>query len=124
MGPGRKRYDLDGNADEARVLVFRVVDARELMFLQSTGHYGSNPHRSGKYFALTRAGALAFAAAKMNVGCSVTATTLPRSILGQAVAFHDPGLHGAGPSLFFAERQLAILYATMADPWIVPEVES
>lgn len=110
-----------GGAPGTRVAVFRVVDAVELGFLQATGQYGSNLNRSGKYFALTLDGARAFANATMNVGCRITATTLPLSIMQAGVHFHDPGLNGAGPSVFFAELQLESVYASMADPWILPE---
>ncbi|HEX2151995.1 MAG TPA: hypothetical protein VHG31_08365 [Stellaceae bacterium] len=84
-----------------------------------TGNYGSNPSRSGKYFALTLAGARAFAAAPINAGSAITRTTLPLSVVAQGFAVRDPGPHGAGPSVFFAEPQLPIVYAAMSRPVII-----
>ncbi|MCC6473023.1 MAG: RHS repeat-associated core domain-containing protein [Burkholderiales bacterium] len=51
-------------SNDPRVPVYRVVDPIELSHLQATGNYGSNPNESGKYFALTPAGAQAFANAR------------------------------------------------------------
>jgi hypothetical protein len=84
-----------------------------------TGNYGSNPSRSGKYFALTLVGARAFAAAPMNAGSTITATALPRSVIAQGFTVRDPGPYGAGPSVFFAEHQLALVYAAMNCPMVI-----
>src|SRR3954454_10150708 len=108
---------LSGNKD--RVPVYRVVDTTELAYLLMAGNHGSNPSRSGKYFALTLAGARAFAAAPMNAGSSITETTLPRSVISQGFAVRDPGPHGAGTSVFFAEHQLALVYAAMNPPVVI-----
>lgn len=106
---------------ENHISVYRIVDLRELTFLQATGHYGSNPNRSGKYFALTQAGAYAFAAAPMNAGCKITATTLPLLVLQRGLQFHDPGAYGAAPSVFFAEQHLPNVYVSLVTPWTSPE---
>ena len=105
--------------DDDRVPVFRVVDATELAYLLMVGNYGSNPSRSGKYFALTLVGARAFAAASMNAGSTITETTLPRSVIAQGFAVRDPGPYGAGPSIFFAEHQLPIVYAATTPPVVI-----
>jgi hypothetical protein len=104
-----------------RVTVYRVVDAIELAALRATGNYGSSPSRSGKYFALTQPGARAFAGATMNAGSIITITTLPYSVVEAGVGFDDPGRQGAGPSVFFSELQLPMVYGTMTPPLIVPE---
>ncbi|MGH9810735.1 MAG: hypothetical protein ACRD9W_26385 [Terriglobia bacterium] len=106
--------------DDRRVSVYRVVHSTELAHLRVTGNYGSNPHRSGKYFALTLAGAQAFARAPFNAGSTITSTTLPRSVIDQSFRFYDPGQHGAGPSVFFGQRELAIVYGAMTPPVVVP----
>jgi hypothetical protein len=87
------------------------------------GNYGSNPSRSGKYFALTLAGARAFAAAPMNAGSAITETTSPRSMVAQGFAVRDPGPYGAGPSVFFSEHQLPLVYAVMSRPVIIGGVQ-
>jgi hypothetical protein len=97
-----------------------VVDPTELADLQASGNCGSNRARSGKYFALTPAGAKAFASHPANAGTAITGTTLPRSVVRQGFLFHDPGRYGAGPSVFFAEPQLLMVYGVMAPPAIVP----
>jgi hypothetical protein len=97
-----------------------VVDPTELAYLQATGNYGSNPSQSGKYFALSLAGAQAFANAPMNAGSTITSTTLPQSVVNQGFGFADPGAHGAGPSVFFDQPQLPTVYGTMTPPVIVP----
>src|SRR5216684_7189150 len=99
--------------NDPRVVVYRVVDAAELAHLRMTGSYGSNPNRSGKYFALTFAGARAFAAAPMNTGSTITETTLPQSVVGQGWGLIDPGPHGAGSSVYFSELQLPMDFSTM-----------
>jgi hypothetical protein len=96
-----------------------VVDPTELAYLLMTGNYGSNPHRSGKYFALTLGGARTFATAPMNAGSTITETTLPQSIVRQGWAVTDPGSQGAGPSVFFDDIQLPMVYAAMTPPVIV-----
>src|SRR5713101_4521840 len=88
-------------ANDPRVSIYRVVDPIELACLQMTGNYGSNPARSGKYFALTVTGAQAFAGAPINVGSTIRGATLLQSIVNQGFGFNDPGQHGAGPSVFF-----------------------
>src|SRR3954464_6242092 len=108
---------LSGNKD--RVPVYRVVDTTELAYLLMAGNYGTNPSRSGKYFALMVAGARAFAAAPMNAGSTITATSLPQSVVAQGFAVRDPGPYGAGPSIFFAEHQLPIVYAAITPPVVI-----
>src|SRR6266852_7045494 len=83
--------------NDPRVVVYRVIDAAELAHLRMTGSYGSNPTRFGKYFALTLAGARAFAAAPMNAGSTITETTLPQSVVSEGWRLVDPGRRGAGP---------------------------
>jgi hypothetical protein len=100
--------------------VYRVIDPAELAYLQASGDYGSNPARSGKYFALTIAGARAFAAAPINAASSITETTLPQSVVDIGFAFIDPGQQGAGRSVFFSELQLPAVYGAMTPPVMVP----
>jgi hypothetical protein len=107
---------------DPRVAVYRVVDPAELAYLQATGNYGSNPARSGKYFALTPAGAQAFASHPFSAGSTITETTLPRSVLNEGFLFNDPGQYGAGPSVFFAQPQLPMVYSAMPAPAILPNV--
>lgn len=104
-----------GGADSL-VVVYRVVDAIELAYLEAHADYGSNPSKSGKYFALTLDGAQAFAGAAVNQFSTITRTALPASILGQGILFNDPGPFGAGVSVFFSEGQLAEVYGTMSPP--------
>src|SRR5665213_1476877 len=99
-------------ATERRITVYRVIDAVELAYLAATGHFGSNPNRSGKYFALSLKGADAFARAPMIAPATITSTTLPQSVIDIGFRFIDAGMHGAGPSLFYAEAQLPRVYAT------------
>src|SRR6266568_946277 len=101
---------------DPRVVVYRVIDAAELAHLRMTGTYGSNVSRSGKYFALTLAGARAFAAAPMNAGSTITETTLPQPVVGQGWRLVDPGPHGAGSSVYFSELQLPMVYSAMTPP--------
>src|SRR5437762_9606199 len=104
---------------DPRIVVYRVIDAAELAHLRMTGSYGSNASRSGKYFALTLAGATAFAAAPMNAGSTITETTLPQSVVGQGFAIIDPGPHGAGRSLYFEEVQIPMIYRAMTPPIVL-----
>jgi hypothetical protein len=104
---------------ERLVTVYRVVDAIELAYLRATGNYGSNPNRSGKYFALTLTGAEAFAGAPMIAPATITSTTLPQSVIDSGFGFVDAGRLGAGPSVFFAEAQLPGVYARMTPPALV-----
>jgi hypothetical protein len=104
---------------DPRVAVYRVVNPTELAYLLVTGNYGSNPNRSGKYFALTLTGARAFAGAAMNAGSTITGTTLPQSVVSQGWGMTDPGPHGAGSSVFFDEAQLPMVYDVMTPPVIV-----
>src|SRR5437660_11877399 len=106
-------------SNDPRIVVYRVIDATELAHLVMTGSYGSNPSQSGKYFALTLAGATAFAAGPMNAGSTITETTLPRSIVSQGFTMMDPGPHGARRSVHFAERQLPMVYSAMTPPIVV-----
>jgi hypothetical protein len=99
--------------NDPRVSIYRVVDPVELACVQMTGNYGSNPSRSGKYFALTLAGARAFAGAVMNAGSTITETTLPQSVVARGFGVIDPGAHGAGLSVHFAELQLPMVYGAM-----------
>ena len=101
------------------IAIYRVIDAAELAYLQMTGNYGSNPSRSGKYFALTFAGAAAFAAAPMHAGSTITETTLPQSVVRWGFAMIDPGPYGAGRSVYFGEAQLPIVYRAMTPPVVV-----
>jgi hypothetical protein len=101
---------------DPRVVVYRVIDAAELAHLRMTGSYGSNASRSGKYFAMTLAGARAFAATSMNAGSTITETTLPQSVVGQGWRLVDPGRRGAGPSVYFSEQQLPMVYTAMTPP--------
>lgn len=101
------------------VSVYRVVDATELAYLRRVGDYGSNPSRSGKYFALTLLGARAFAGHPINQGSIVTEATLPQSVVSRGFSFVDPGPHGAGSSVFFDEMQLPIVYGVMTRPVVV-----
>jgi hypothetical protein len=109
-------------SDDSRIPVYRVVDPTELAYLQATGNYGSNPAQSGKYFALTPAGAQGFASHPGNAGSTITGTTLPRSVVNQGFLFNDPGRYGAGPSVFFAQPQLPTVYGAMTAPAILPNV--
>ncbi|MGA3005274.1 MAG: hypothetical protein ABSE20_26500 [Acetobacteraceae bacterium] len=104
---------------DLRIDVYRVLDPSELAHLHTTGDYGSSPALSGKYFALTFAGARSFASAPMNVGCAITITTLPQSIVTLAFAFNDPGQSGAGSSIFLDQAQLQVVYAAMTPPAVV-----
>src|SRR6266496_3693170 len=106
--------------NDPRVSVYRVIDATELAYLRMHRSYGSNPNGSGKYFALTLAGARAFAVAPMNAGSTITETTLPRSIIVQGFTMIDPGPYGAGPSVHFAEAQLPLVYGAMRSIVIAP----
>jgi hypothetical protein len=108
--------------NDPRVPVYRVVDPTELAYLQATGNYGSNPAQSGKYFAMSRTGAKAFATHPRNAGTTITATTLPRSVVNEGFQFNDPGQYGAGRSVFFAQPQLARVYGPMTPPAILPNV--
>jgi len=110
----------DTTEDNSNVPVYRVVDPTELAYLQANGNYGSSPNQSGKYFALTAAGAQAFLSAPMNSNGTLTMTTLPGSVLNQGYAFPDPGAFGAGPSVFFSNPQLPLVYGTMTPPVIIP----
>src|SRR5665213_3037284 len=101
--------------DETRVTVYRAVDDKELAYLRATGSYGSNPHQSGKYFAKTLAGAEAFAHGPAGP-LTVTSTTLPRTVARTGYQFNDPGLHGAGPSIYFYQYQLPVVNSTMTPP--------
>ena len=100
--------------------MYRVVDPTELAYVQATGNYGSNPSRSGKYFALTIMGARAYASHPMSAGSTITSTTLPQSVVTQGFQFLDPGQYGAGPSVFFGQAQLPTIYGTMTPAVIVP----
>lgn len=105
---------------DPHVSLFRVIDAIELAYLQRNGHYGSNPSRSGKYFALTVAGARAFATASINAGSTVTETSLPRAIVSQGWPMIDPGANGAGPSVYFDEAQLPMVYGAISPVLVLP----
>jgi hypothetical protein len=96
-----------------------VVDPTELAYLRATGNYGSNPSRSGKYFALTLTGAQSIARHPINVTSTITGTTLPQFIVHPGFDFADPGPHGAGPSVFFAEWQLFMVCGMMTPPVIL-----
>jgi hypothetical protein len=100
-------------SNAAHVTLYRVIGLTELACLKSTGNYGSSPSQSGKYFALHLRGAQAIASHPMNAGGVITSTTLPRSVVDQGFRFIDPGVYGAGPSVFFSERQLPAVYGTM-----------
>ena len=65
---------------------------------------------------MTLAGARAFAAAPMNAGSTITETTLPQSVVGQGWRLVDPGRRGAGPSVYFSEQQLPMVYTAMTPP--------
>jgi len=104
---------------DLHVTVYRAMDATELAYLQITGNFGSNPNRSGKYFALTLAGAIAFASAPMNAGSTIIETTLPQSVVSLGWTMIDPGPHGAGHSVYFEEAQLPVVYGAMTLPMIV-----
>lgn len=85
---------------DPRIVLYRVVDGVELAYLQANGNYGSNPSRTGKYFALTLLGAQAFASHPVNAGSRITWTTLPQTVVGQGYPLADPGRYGAGQSFF------------------------
>lgn len=102
-----------------RVAVYRVVDPVELEWLKVHGDYGSNPSRSGKYFALTFDGARAFAGAPMNTNACITVTLLPEWLVGLGRTFRDAGPQGAGSSVFFPQALLFLVYATMTPPEIL-----
>ncbi|MGH7100471.1 MAG: hypothetical protein ACREE4_22880, partial [Stellaceae bacterium] len=106
-------------SNDPRIAVYRVVDATELAYLRMTGNYGSNPNRSGKYFARSLSGAAAFAASPMNAGSMITETTLPQSVVKQGWSMIDPGPNGAGISVYFAEVQLPMVYGAMTPPVIL-----
>jgi hypothetical protein len=57
----------------------------------------------------------------MNAGSTITVTTLPFTVIERGVRFDDPGPYDAGPSVFFAELQLPLVYGTMTPPSIVSE---
>jgi hypothetical protein len=113
--------DRSPGEDDPIVVVYRVVDAIELSYLEARGNFGSSPSRSGKYFALTLDGACAFASAPMNAGTIITTTTLPKTIVDDGVKFNDQGPNGAGVSVFFSQQHLADVYDTMSAPAIWKE---
>jgi hypothetical protein len=123
-GPERRK-GFDSSDAEApssvgpHVSVYRVVDSVELAYMHANGNYGSNRAKSGKYFALTIAGASAFARASINAGSTITRTTLPQSVVDRGFLFNDPGQYGAGLSVFFGERLLPAVYRAMTPPVIV-----
>ena len=104
-----------------RVTLYRAVEPVELQHVLAFGNYGSSPHKSGKYFALTRPGAANFAI-KINSGVpmTITSTTIPSSFFAQGHHLNDPG--GAGPSVFFSEDQLPALYLQMTRPVVLGRV--
>jgi hypothetical protein len=116
MSPTDEAAAIATASNDPRIALYRVIDATELAHLVMTGSYGSNPSRSGKYFALTLAGATAFAASPINAGSTITETTLPQSAVSQGFAMIDPGPHGAGRSLYFEEVQLPMVYGAMTLP--------
>ena|SRR6266851_9655268 len=120
MSPTDEASAIATASNDPRIAVYRVIDATELAHLAMTGSYGSNPNQSGKYFALTLAGATAFAAAPINAGSTITETTLPQSVVSQGFAIIDPGPHGAGRSVHFAEVQLPMVYRAMGPIVIAP----
>ena len=112
----------DTTSDNSRFPVYRVVGPVELAYLLAHGNYGASPNQSGKYFALSAAGAQAFLNAPMNSGATLTMTTLPGSVLNQGWAFNDPGAVGAGPSVYYSDPQLPLVYGAMTPPVVVPTV--
>ena len=104
---------------DPRVNLYRVIDSTELAHLRSTGSYGSNPNGSGKYWALTLAGAKNFASHPVNSGCVITRTSLPRSVLNHGYFLTDPGRHAAGTSVFFSETHLPMVYGAMTQPVVI-----
>lgn len=110
----------DTTSDNSNVPIYRVVSPAELAYLQANGNYGSSPSQGGKYFALTAAGAQAFLSAPMNSDGTLTMTTLPGSVLSQGRAFPDIGPNGAGPSVWFSNPQLPLVYGTMTPPVVIP----
>ena len=106
---------------DARVPIYRVVDPIELKYLQDFGNYGSSPSQSGKYFALTPEGAAAFLSLVQNPsGSAITTTTLPKNVLYQGNSFNDGPPPGAGPSVWFSQAQLPMVYGNMAPPVVGP----
>jgi hypothetical protein len=102
-----------------RVTVYRVIDSIELAYLRANGDYGPNPNGAGKYFALTLAGARAFAAHPINAGRTITETTLPQSIFVRGFGMNEPGPNSPGPSMHFDEKDLPAVYASMTPAGIV-----
>lgn len=97
--------------------LYRVIDLTEWAYLLLHGNYGSNPSRSGKYFALTLHGAFAFASAPMNTRSKVTHITLAPSIIAaNGFRMLDRGTLGAGPSIYFDEPLLPLIYSAMTAP--------
>ena len=100
----------------SRIPLFRAVGQRELAQVLRSGNYGSSPSLSGKYFGFTESGVRAIANSGLNASrqMTITATDVPRWLLRIGYKFNDPGAGGAGPSIFFAERTLPILYRFMS----------
>ena len=47
-------------------------------------------------------------------------TSLPQSVLNQGWLMIDPGPNGAGPSVYFDELQLAMVYSAMNVVTVLP----
>jgi hypothetical protein len=102
------------------VELFRVVAPAEAEYLSKHGNYGASPSQAGKYFALTPAGAFAFSTDPINKDSVITATSVPKSVYDIGFKMNDPGKTGAGPSVFYEDSQLPIVYSTMTPPVLVP----
>ncbi|HVC60614.1 MAG TPA: hypothetical protein VND19_09675 [Acetobacteraceae bacterium] len=110
--------DRSAGEDDPPVALYRVVDEIELSYLQAHGDYGSNLSQFAEYFALTIDGARAFANAPMNARTVITTTTVPQSVVKRGARFNDPGVNGAGLSVFFSRGQLVDAYDTTSPPTI------
>ena len=69
----------------ANIRVFRAVGPTELGDIETLGTYGSNLNKSGKYFALSKQGAIDFANNPFNAArrMTITSTSFPQAIYRQ-----------------------------------------
>lgn len=106
-----------GLSDNRRV-IYRAVDPAELRYLKRTGNYGFHSS-GGKYFAMTAAGVRSFMKTDYNSDrhLTLTRTTVPVEVTFDGHKFHDSG--GAGPSIYFSNAQLPVVYKSMTPPEII-----
>jgi hypothetical protein len=102
--------------------IYRAVDPVELAFIEASGFksYGHSPNMAGKNFALTLDGVYQFANSRFNAHTqmTVTATSVPESILNTGYFFNDPG--GGMSTVHFSDTQLPRVYSTMTPIQILP----